>query len=134
MNRKTRNQTSSRVIVGACLVLIGILALPRATRSQQSPPPAPAPTDQSTEDAVRSGVVIRKESKLVLVDAVVTDKKGNYVRNLTQADFKVYEDNKEQIREPQARSAPDADGARLRASHSLFRLARHLRAGGQASG
>jgi len=45
---------------------------------------------------VRSGVVIRKESKLVLVDAVVTDKKGNYVRNLTQADFKVYEDNKEQ--------------------------------------
>jgi VWFA-related protein len=41
-------------------------------------------------------VVIRKESKLVLVDSVVTDKKGNYVRDLTQNDFKIFEDNKEQ--------------------------------------
>jgi len=32
----------------------------------------------------------------VLVDTVVTDKKGNYVRELTQKDFKVFEDNKEQ--------------------------------------
>ena len=39
---------------------------------------------------------IRTESRIVLVDAVVTDKKGNYVRELTQKDFKVYEDNKEQ--------------------------------------
>lgn len=41
-------------------------------------------------------VVIKKESKLVLVDSVVTDKKGNYVRDLAQNDFKVFEDNKEQ--------------------------------------
>jgi VWFA-related protein len=27
---------------------------------------------------------------------VVTDKKGNYIRDLTQKDFKAYEDNKEQ--------------------------------------
>jgi VWFA-related protein len=40
--------------------------------------------------------VIRTESRVVLVDAVVTDKKGNYVHALTQKDFKVYEDNKEQ--------------------------------------
>jgi VWFA-related protein len=32
----------------------------------------------------------------VLVDAVVTDKKGNYVHDLRQKDFKVFEDNKEQ--------------------------------------
>src|SRR5215471_9344149 len=96
MNRKNRNQGFVRVGVGAGLVLVGLLALPGARSQQQPPPPAPAPSGQSTEDAVRSGVVIRKESKLVLVDAVVTDKKGNYVRNLTQADFKVYEDNKEQ--------------------------------------
>ncbi len=32
----------------------------------------------------------------MLVDTVVTDKKGNYVRNLTAKDFKVWEDNKEQ--------------------------------------
>jgi VWFA-related protein len=40
--------------------------------------------------------VIRAESKLVIVDAVVTDKKGSYVHDLKQGDFKVYEDNKEQ--------------------------------------
>lgn len=39
--------------------------------------------------------VIKTETRLVLVDAVVT-KKGEYVRNLSQKDFKVYEDNKEQ--------------------------------------
>src|SRR5260370_41167351 len=54
------------------------------------PPPTASPADQ------QPAVVIRKESKLVLVDAVVTDKKGNYVRDLTQNDFKVFEDNKEQ--------------------------------------
>jgi VWFA-related protein len=32
----------------------------------------------------------------VLVDTVVTDKKGKYVRDLTQKDFRVFEDNKEQ--------------------------------------
>ena len=61
--------------------------------------PAAAPAAQtapqpSTDQGIP--VVIKKESRLVLVDAVVTDKKGNYVRDLTQNDFKVYEDNKEQ--------------------------------------
>src|SRR5207249_12167900 len=51
--------------------------------------PAAAPAQQSS-------VTIKKETKLVLVDAVVIDKKGNYVRDLTQNEFKVYEDNKEQ--------------------------------------
>jgi VWFA-related protein len=40
--------------------------------------------------------VIRAETRLVLVDAVVTDKKGAYVHDLTAKDFKVFEDNKEQ--------------------------------------
>lgn len=48
----------------------------------------PAPVD--------SGAVIRTETRVVLVDAVVTDKKGAYVRDLKQKDFKVYEDGKEQ--------------------------------------
>ncbi len=43
-----------------------------------------------------SGAVIRTETKLVLVDTVVTDKKGNYIRDLTAKDFKVWEDGKEQ--------------------------------------
>jgi VWFA-related protein len=43
-----------------------------------------------------SGTIIQTETKVVLVDAVVTDKKGNYVHDLTAKDFRVWEDNKEQ--------------------------------------
>ena len=32
----------------------------------------------------------------MLVDSIVTDKKGNYVRDLEEKDFKVWEDGKEQ--------------------------------------
>lgn len=56
-----------------------------------------ASAQQGNKDTVPdSGAVIRTETKVVLVDAVVTDKKGDYVKNLTQKDFKVWEDNKEQ--------------------------------------
>jgi VWFA-related protein len=40
--------------------------------------------------------LIKAQTRLVLVDTVVTDKKGNYIRDLTSKDFKVWEDNKEQ--------------------------------------
>jgi VWFA-related protein len=40
--------------------------------------------------------VIRTETRVVLVDAVVTDKSGNYVHGLSSKDFRVWEDNKEQ--------------------------------------
>jgi VWFA-related protein len=43
-----------------------------------------------------SGATIKAETNLVLVDTVVTDKHGAYVRDLTQKDFKVWEDGKEQ--------------------------------------
>ena len=39
---------------------------------------------------------VRAESRLVLVDTVVTDKRGKYIRDLEQKDFKVWEDSKEQ--------------------------------------
>src|SRR5215471_15510569 len=68
-------------------------ALPAQEPPAQQPPP---PATASARDQQPAPVVIRKETKLVLVDAVVTDKKGNYVRDLAQNDFKVLEDNKEQ--------------------------------------
>lgn len=61
--------------------LLSLAAIDPAGRAQ-------APAD--------SGAVIRTETKLVLVDTVVTDKKGNYIHDLTAKDFKVWEDNKEQ--------------------------------------
>lgn len=39
---------------------------------------------------------LKVETRVVLVDTVVTDKKGNYIRDLSQNDFKVWEDGKEQ--------------------------------------
>jgi len=39
---------------------------------------------------------IRTETRVVLVDTIVTDKQGEYVHNLTAKDFRVWEDNKEQ--------------------------------------
>ncbi len=62
------------------------LAGPTAAYAQQAPAP---PTDSSTP-------VFKAETRLVLVDTIVTDKKGNYVGDLTAKDFKVWEDNKEQ--------------------------------------
>lgn len=39
---------------------------------------------------------IQTETRVVLVDAIVTAKNGAYVRNLTQHDFQISEDNKDQ--------------------------------------
>jgi VWFA-related protein len=63
----------------------------------QAPPEPPKPAATNEQAAATAPVpVIKTESRIVLVDAVVTDKKGNYIRDLQQQDFKVYEDNKEQ--------------------------------------
>jgi VWFA-related protein len=100
------------------LLPVGLLISQGRLNAQSDNPPAPvaapptieAPKDAAKKDASpaapqspqqnatepQSNVVIRKESRLVLVDTVVTDKKGEYVRDLKQNDFKVYEDNKEQ--------------------------------------
>jgi VWFA-related protein len=40
--------------------------------------------------------VFQSETRVVLIDAIVTGKKGEYVRDLTAKDFRVWEDNKEQ--------------------------------------
>ncbi|MGA3044632.1 MAG: hypothetical protein ABSF54_27985 [Bryobacteraceae bacterium] len=51
---------------------------------------------QDASQASGSLPVIKAETREVLVDAVVTDKKGEYVKDLAQKEFRVWEDNKEQ--------------------------------------
>ena len=80
-------------IVFACS---GALRLVAQTPPQEQPAPATAPAPAAAAEPQTSPVVIKKESRLVLVDAVVTDKKGNYIKDLSDKDFKIYEDNKEQ--------------------------------------
>jgi VWFA-related protein len=69
-------------------VLLAGLAVVAVAAPQDSKAQAAPPTTPST--------VIKTETRVVLVDAVVTDKKGGYVLDLNQKDFKVWEDNKEQ--------------------------------------
>jgi len=69
------------VFLTSTLCLAGVCA-------GQDANPVPGPAQAST--------VIRAEKKLVLVDAVVTDKHGNYIHDLTAEDFRLWEDKKEQ--------------------------------------
>ncbi len=102
-NQKARFRV---VLLSIAICAVGLAgrvhALPAQDPAPAANPPAQAPTTASPNTpappptSAPQGNVIRAESKLVIVDAVVTDKKGNYVHDLKQGDFKVYEDNKEQ--------------------------------------
>src|ERR1700733_10706340 len=72
-----------------------LLAAPPAARAQQGPPPPP-PADTQQPAAPASGPVLRAESSVVRVDVIVTDKKGNYIHDLTAKDFHVFDNNQEQ--------------------------------------
>ncbi len=74
---------SHRFLTAAILI---VMAIAYAATAQQAAP-------QNTPEATP---VITKEAGLVLVDTVVTDKKGNTIRDLKASDFRVWEDNKEQ--------------------------------------
>lgn len=87
-----------RQVLGfSLLLLIAVYAgwnlgagTPIVHAQQQQPQAQPV----SAPDA--SIPVIRAETRLVLVDTIVTDKKGNYISDLAQKDFRVWEDDKEQ--------------------------------------
>src|SRR5712672_3287883 len=84
--------------LGLCVTVLALCCAPQhlaaEAAQEQAAPAAAAPTPAAP--AEQQPVVIKRESRLVLVDAVVTDKKGNYIRDLSTKDFKIYEDNKEQ--------------------------------------
>ncbi len=69
-----------------CMAICGLAVLGNLAQAQQP----------ATDASAGSTTTIRAETRLVLVDTVVTDKKGNYIRDLAAKDFKVWEDNKEQ--------------------------------------
>jgi len=76
------------------VVAASLLTLP--CFAQDAPPAVPAPPAANEQQPMQVGPTIKKESRLVLVDTVVTDKKGKYLHDLTKNDFRVFEDNKEQ--------------------------------------
>ena len=83
----------SRAHLALALAPALFVALPSFAQDSS---PAPTPPAAEPQQPMQVASTIKKESRLVLVDTVVTDKKGNYIHDLSQGDFKVYEDNKEQ--------------------------------------
>lgn len=91
MNTRTKNYASLRVLLELALFAT---ACPAVICAQAQEPAKPE--TQAQEQPLATAPTIKAESRLVLVDAVVTDKKGNYIHDLKQRDFRVFEDNKEQ--------------------------------------
>ena len=73
--------------VGKVEFALVLIALSVGIAAQDSPPTSPNRTVIP---------VVHAESRLALVDTVVTDKKGNHIRNIAPGEFHVFEDNKEQ--------------------------------------
>jgi VWFA-related protein len=81
-----QSQRMIHVVRMTCVAVFQLALFAALSRAQQ--PAAGGPAADTT--------TIHVETREVPVDTVVTDKKGNYVRDLTIKDFKVWEDNKEQ--------------------------------------
>src|SRR4051812_48519441 len=68
----------------------------QAAQTQATPEPATQQQPAAGPLAASQATVFKAQTQLGLVDSIVTDKKGNYIRDLKQKDFRVWEDNKEQ--------------------------------------
>jgi VWFA-related protein len=91
------------------LITLGGLGLESAT-APASPAGGQNPSPPAVENAP---VVIKAETNMVLVDVIVTDNRGNYIKDLEKKDFHVYEDNAEQTISSFSREAdiePNAPG------------------------
>ncbi len=80
---RDRKGADAQSVMTFCLAGV-LFCAGAAAQAQQAGAPAASQT------------VIRTETRLVLVDTVVTDKKGVYIHDLVLKDFRVWEDNKEQ--------------------------------------
>src|ERR1700723_1927251 len=84
-------QTEPLLVAALIIVAAGwsahrAVVAPAVVRAQQAPAPA----------AASGSPVIRAESRVVRVDVIVTDKKGNYLHDLSPKDFHVFDNNQEQ--------------------------------------
>src|SRR5579859_943410 len=84
-------------------VLAAVFVLAAGLIAQEPQAPAPASGD--------TVATLKVETRIVLVDTVVTDKKGTYIRDLSANDFKVWEDGKEQAVTSFSREDANADPA-----------------------
>lgn len=87
----------------SCLLLILLTPLIQAQQPAPSPSPGPAgtkngqsPETTQKDEEVGEGEVLRITANLVSVPVTVINRQGQYVVDLRQSDFRIYEDGKEQ--------------------------------------
>ena len=82
----------------AVATFVGATLLPslRPSRAQESDPKAQRPRQVFPRNEQQPEEVLKVDTDLVSLDVVARDSEGRPVRNLKQADFKVYLDNAEQ--------------------------------------
>ncbi|HEV7747673.1 MAG TPA: VWA domain-containing protein [Pyrinomonadaceae bacterium] len=89
-----------KVCVHTLPLLLGLCALVRAQSPTPSPSPAAAGASSSVAgqngEEVGEGEVLRISANLVSVPVTVINRQGQYVVDLRQPDFRVFEDGKEQ--------------------------------------
>lgn len=85
-------------LAGCCVALAACLPVARGQQAEpaSSPSAAPAASSAPATAQLPTQGAIKTETRLVRVDAIVTDKKGHYINDLAEKDFRVYEDNKQQ--------------------------------------
>jgi VWFA-related protein len=95
---KSLRMWSAAMIVAIACISLALVAITTHAYAQQTQPQAQPgqAQNQAPPSADSSTPVFKAETRLVLVDTVVTDKSGNYISGLTAKDFKVWEDDKEQ--------------------------------------
>ncbi len=101
LRRFTRYASLGLFSVAACWFLRQAIVSPAAIRAQQTTQPASQQPPQTAQPAPAQSQIpiappVKSEVRVVRVDVVVTDKKGNYIHDLAATDFRVYEDNKQQ--------------------------------------
>ena len=117
----TRRQARGIVLAGLllCWPRRQAIFFPATVDAQQSAP-ATVPQPPSSETPARSSPLLKAETKLVRVDVVVTDKKGNYLHDLTAKDFHVFDNDKEQPIVNFSFGSSTPEGARDRRYMVLF--------------
>src|SRR5579863_3211194 len=106
--------TTLASLTALLMLSAGMAGVPRRVVAQ-SGNGAQAQPDAGTQ-AQGAVATIRRESNLVLVDTVVTDKKDNYIGNLEAKDFHVFDNGNEQkivsFSHGAGAAAPNAPGTR----------------------
>jgi VWFA-related protein len=78
------------------ILAVALISGATARKLAQQAPAAPNPQPQSPSATQTNQDVVRINTQLVQVDAVVTDRKGRHVEDLTEDDFELFVDGKKQ--------------------------------------